>query len=532
MLNLKQALRFYYITDDSAPDLSPVDQAAIAISAGATMIQYRNKRFTPRLYEEVTAIRDLCRSNRVPFIINDDLLLAKAVKADGVHLGQEDESPSTAATILGAGAIIGVSVSTPDELAKTDLSGCDYIGTGPVYPTGTKSDAKAVIGLEGLKKVAAESPVPVVAIGGIDESNAAACFANGASGISLITAVSRAANPVHSARTLARICGCDPRHALQAPWHNEFALIEKLTAGAYRMPSDATGLLVPGGDDTALLKALERPVITTDTHREGVHFNFRRQTEEDIGQKAVEITFSDLAAAYAEPVCLFINLGIPPGVSDQTICRIYDGINMALRRHGCEIGGGNIAAAERLALDLFAVGRGKKGLFPVRSAAKSGYGLYCTGPLGMARAGLALLMENDYEFPELTAKFLHPKARFDAAKILADHGVECVMDISDGLAGDAAHIAKASQVTIRLEVDPGHLNTDLIRFSNKHGLSAMELAVAGGEDYELLFACPKRIFEQMNKSLPDAYPVGECLPPTGTLLVNPPENMKSFQHGA
>jgi thiamine-monophosphate kinase len=529
--DMQNALRFYFITDDTAPDLSPVDQVKTALGGGATMIQYRNKRFMPEYYNEVIAVRDLCKSNRVPFIVNDDVILAKAVAADGVHVGQEDEAPSIARKIMGSDAVIGVSVSTADELAKTDLGPCDYIGTGPVYPTGTKADAKLVIGLDGLKKIVDASPVPVVAIGGIGESNAATCFEYGASGISLISAVSRAKDPAKSARVLARICGCSPRDPLQAPWHDEFGLIEKLTAGAFRPDGDASWLILPPGDDTALLKAVTRPVITTDTHREGVHFSFRWQTAEEIGQKAVDITLSDLAAAYARPICLFINLGLPSFISDQTVCDLYEGINCALKRYGCEIGGGNIAGANRLSLDLFAVGQGREGLSPLRSAAKAGFGLYCTGPLGMARAGLAALINNDSRYPGLIDRFKYPRARFDAADVLAAHEICCVMDISDGLAGDAAHIAKAANVSIRLDISQTHLNRELITYSKDHGLSAMAMAMAGGEDYELLFACPADVFDSILKELPHAYPVGECLPFTGEHLINPPIKMASFQHG-
>lgn len=534
MLNrdFQNTLRFYFITDDAAPDLSPVDQVKIALCAGATMIQYRNKRFTPGFHDEVIAVRDLCKSNQIPFIVNDDIILAKAVMADGVHVGQEDEAPSIARKIMGHDAIIGVSVSNLEELEKTDYSPCDYIGTGPVYPTGTKADAKSVIGLGGLKKVVDASPVPVVAIGGINEKNAAACFEYGASGISLISAVSRAKDPVGSARTLARICGCSPRPVLQAPWHDEFGLIGKLTAGVFRPASEKSWIIFPPGDDAALLKAVTRPVITTDTHREGVHFSFRWQTAKDIGQKAVEITLSDLAAAYAEPICLFINLGLPPGISDETVCDLYEGIKCTLKRYGCEIGGGNIAGADRLSIDLFAVGQGRDGIFPVRSKARAGYGLYCTGPLGMARAGLEALMKNEPGYPELIHKFKHPRARFDAAKVLADHHVQCVMDVSDGLAGDATHIAKASNISIRLEIVEKYLDRELIRFSDQHGISAADMALAGGEDYELLFACPVQVFDRIIKVLPNAYPVGECLPFNGEYLINPPKKISSFQHGA
>jgi len=529
--DLKQALRFYFITDDAAPEYSPVEQVKIAVTAGATMVQYRNKTFSPQSYEEVVAIRDICKSNRVPFVINDDILLAKAVTADGVHVGQDDENPAVARNILGYDAIVGTSVSTMEELDKTDLHPCDYIGTGPVYKTGTKADASPVIGLNGLNMVVKASPVPVVAIGGINESNAAACFEHGAAGVSLISAISRSKDPIKSARQLALICGCAARSDLSLPWQDEFMLISKLIKDSLTTPSASPWVIVPPGDDTSLLNTLTRPVITTDAQREGVHFSFSWQTPAEIGQKAVEITLSDLAASFAAPVCFFINLGLPSYISDKTVEALYAGITPALTKHNCALGGGNISGADQLSLDLFAIGQGRDDIFPARSAARIGDGLYCTGPLGMARAGLDSLVRKDTSFTKLVEKFKFPKARFDAANVLAENRVACVMDISDGLAGDAMHLAKASKISIQLELDPNRLEPDLVAYCHRYNLSAEEMAIAGGEDYELLFACRSEVFEKIIKLLPEAYAVGKCLPFQESYIINPPKGVSSFQHG-
>ncbi len=207
---LKSTLRFYFITDEDVTGFSPVKQVQIAIKAGATIVQYRNKSFSSRFFEEVAAIKNICKCNAIPFIINDDILLAKAVMADGVHLGQDDEDPALAKRILGPQAIIGKSVSNLDELNASDLSVCDYIGTGPVFSTQTKVDVKKVIGLSGLKAVVKASPVPVVAIGGIDQTTAASCFEQGASGIAVISVVTRAEDPLQNALQVASACGCKP----------------------------------------------------------------------------------------------------------------------------------------------------------------------------------------------------------------------------------------------------------------------------------------------------------------------------------
>ena len=524
---LKKTLRFYFITDDGASDFPPLEQVRIAILAGATIIGYRNKSFSLQSFDEVAAIRDLCKCNAVPFIINDNILLARAVEADGVHLGVDDQDPVLARHILGPQAIVGLSISNPFQLQQSDLSPWDYIGAGPVFDTQTKPDAKKTIGLVGLAAVVKASPLPVVAVGGIDHTNAEACFTRGAAGVAVIRAVTRAENPRQHALQISAACGCASRSAPASAWDDEFVLIDKLLRQA---PSDPY-LKVAPGDDAALLHALSKPVITTDTQKEGVHFRLDWQTPAEIGSKAVEVTFSDLAASYATPVSLFVNLALPPYISDHTVEALYAGIIKTLGKYGCALGGGNISAAGRLSLDLFAVGQGHDTIFPVRSGACSGYGLYCTGPLGLARAGLESLIRKDPEFENLIAKFKSPTARFDAAKVLADNNVTCVIDISDGLTGDARHIAVASGLAIEFDFSFWDFDPALCSFCEKYRLKPEDMVLSGGEDYELLFACRPATFDKIRNDLPGVYQVGRCLPFQGKHLLNLPPGIASYQHG-
>jgi thiamine-monophosphate kinase len=527
MNQLNKALRFYFITDEDVPGFPPIQQVQNAIRAGATIIQYRNKSFSSRLFEDVAAIRNICKCNAVPFIINDNILLAKAVSADGVHLGQEDEDPTIAKRIMGPQSIVGKSVSNMDELHHTDLSSCDYIGTGPVFSTQTKRDAKQVIGLSGLKTVVTASPVPVVAIGGIDETTAASCIKQGAAGVAVISVITRAKDPFQKALQVSSACGCTRPSMVLSPWNDEFALIKKLIKD---MPSDPF-LDVAPGDDACLLKALDRPVITTDTQKEGVHFRFDWQTPQEVGSKAVEVTLSDLAASYATPVSLFINLGLPDYIPDQIVETIYKGVKKSLAKHNCTLGGGNISLGLEVTLDLFAVGLGREDIFPKRSTALPGHGLYCTGPLGLARAGLFSLIRKDNTFKELIKKFKSPSARFDAAYILAENQVGCVIDVSDGLAGDSTRIAEASEVSIEFDLRSSVFHPALVSFCEKYHLNPEEIILAGGEDYELLFACPDDVFQNVKQKLPEAYCIGRCLEFQGTHMINLPENISSFQHG-
>lgn len=209
--DIRDALRFYFITDDGVDGFTALDQVRVAIEAGATIIQYRNKSFFLDAFEEVAAIGRLCRDNRLPFIVNDHVLLAKAVGADGVHVGQEDALPRLARRVMGPQAIVGVSVSTLAELEHTELAFCDYIGTGPIFATDTKADAKAAHGLSGLRDIVNRSPVPAVAIGGIGPSNALDCFAHGAAGVAVISCITRSTDPVETAAAMAVVCGVSAR---------------------------------------------------------------------------------------------------------------------------------------------------------------------------------------------------------------------------------------------------------------------------------------------------------------------------------
>jgi thiamine-monophosphate kinase len=528
---IKKALRFYFITDDSAPDFSPLKQTEIAIQAGATLIQYRNKSISAKDIQEAQSIRDLCKCNRVPFVVNDNILMAKAVSADGVHLGQEDESPQTARAILGDTAIIGISVSDSEELERTDLTGCDYIGTGPVFSTHTKPDAKQAIGPQGLEKVVRAVSLPVVAIGGIDAGNARQCFDYGVDGVSVISCISRSENPAESASALGSVCGSKPKASIAISWKDEFGLIDKLLAYAPADNRDRPGIRISPGDDAALLHSIKNPVITTDTQKEGVHFVLDWQTPKEVGMKAVSITLSDLAACYAKPISLFINLSLPKSVSNSIVEELYKGMKVSLEAYGCTIGGGNISSGEQFSIDLFAVGEGREDLFPTRSAAKPGEGLYTTGPLGLSRAGLLCLMSKETGFDRLIEKFKTPRARFDAAEILFKHQVECVMDVSDGLAGDAGHIAEASQITIEFDLDPNTFDPDLVSLCRQYGRTPEEMIMGGGEDYELLFTCRPEIFQKVKSELPGSLKVGRCAPFKNSHLSNLPKGISSFQHG-
>jgi thiamine-phosphate pyrophosphorylase len=149
-----------------------------AVAAGATVVQLRVKAPTAEVVERGRGFRDLLAT----FIVNDDVDAAIALGADGVHLGRQDSGAEAARA---AGLIVGRSASTLEQALEADA---DYLGVGPVWDTPSKRDAEPAIGLEGLRDICAAVGVPVVAIGGIDASNAGDCMRTGAAGVAVIRA--------------------------------------------------------------------------------------------------------------------------------------------------------------------------------------------------------------------------------------------------------------------------------------------------------------------------------------------------------
>lgn len=181
---------YYFITDSGLSLSGNIADVKAALAAGVTVVQYREKNRSSRhMYLEAIELRELCLGSGALFIVNDRVDIALAVDADGVHLGQDDMPYAAARRILGAGRVIGVSVSTLGEAIEAGSSGADYLGVGPVFATATKSDAAAPCGLELVSAIGKSCPVPLVAIGGIDEFNAAGVIGAGADMVCSISAV-------------------------------------------------------------------------------------------------------------------------------------------------------------------------------------------------------------------------------------------------------------------------------------------------------------------------------------------------------
>jgi thiamine-phosphate pyrophosphorylase len=180
--------RLYPLTDRRISGLSHAEQVSLLAQGGATLVQLREKTLSPREFYDAAAVAlRVARERGVKIIINDRVDIALALKADGVHLGQDDLSPEAARRILGPEAIIGFSTHTLEQaLAAMDMP-IDYIAIGPIFGTSTKEKADPPLSIDGLRRVRkAVNTKPLVAIGGLTLENSAAVLAAGADALAII----------------------------------------------------------------------------------------------------------------------------------------------------------------------------------------------------------------------------------------------------------------------------------------------------------------------------------------------------------
>ncbi|MBO4649600.1 MAG: thiamine phosphate synthase [Clostridiales bacterium] len=187
---LQNALLLYAVTDRRwTGELNLFQQVELAIAGGATFIQLREKNLSESAFEkEAIAIQNLCRAHGIPFVVNDNVEIAKRMGADGVHVGQSDMEAGDVRALLGPDAILGVSAQTLEQAKLAEARGADYLGVGAVFPTGSKDDAIEVP-FETLKAICEAVSIPVVAIGGISEENVAELKGSGICGIAVISAI-------------------------------------------------------------------------------------------------------------------------------------------------------------------------------------------------------------------------------------------------------------------------------------------------------------------------------------------------------
>ncbi len=208
-------LSLYIITcEDPGMGYGHLDVARAALDGGADVLQLRDKNMGGRdLHRLAVGIRELVDESKGSclFFVNDRVDVAVAARADGVHLGQEDMPASGARSLLEEDMIMGISATTVEEAERALADGADYLGVGPVFPTPTKRDAVAPIGIEGLMRIREAVDLPIVAIGGIDAHNAERVFRAGADGIAVISAVTAEKDMLEAVRCLRSVVdSCPP----------------------------------------------------------------------------------------------------------------------------------------------------------------------------------------------------------------------------------------------------------------------------------------------------------------------------------
>lgn len=269
----------------------------------------------------------------------------------------------------------------------------------------------------------------------------------------------------------------------------EFDLIRRFLRDAETESHDAAvgaEVLVGPGDDCAIIRT-GTLAISVDLAIEDVHFRRAWLQPQEIGYRATAAALSDLAAVAAVPFGVLVSLAVAPADRDALAPGIVRGARAAARAVGAEVIGGDVTRArDALTIDVVVLGRADHPV--LRSGAHADDELWVTGRFGAAAAAVAAWHRGTIPEPEARAAFAHPRPRTAEAAWLKERGVlRALIDVSDGIVADAGHIAAASGVRIRIEAARVPVHPALHMLSDAAGAGALDLALTGGDDYELLF---------------------------------------------
>jgi len=263
-------------------------------------------------------------------------------------------------------------------------------------------------------------------------------------------------------------------------------------------PLERPGLVLGSGDDAAVAERAGVSATSVDALVEGIHFRVPPFTLADVGHKGLAVALSDLAAMGATPAEAFVQLGLSERHQERVL-ELADGIAALAAAEQVTIAGGDVTRSPILFLALTAVGSADRPEELVRrDRAAEGDLVVITGELGGAAAGLLLLerpeLENALEAAvaeRLRARQRAPSPRIAAGRLLAAQGASAMIDVSDGLAGDARHVAEASGVALTIELERLPVQPGVAEVAAAAGIEPERLVVASGEDYELLATLPK-----------------------------------------
>jgi thiamine-monophosphate kinase len=298
-----------------------------------------------------------------------------------------------------------------------------------------------------------------------------------------------------------------------------------------------------GGDDAAVVRADGVAATSIDAMVEGVHFELSTHSPGDVGHKALAAALSDLAAMGARPGEAYVALGIPSSFGEAATLELVEGMEKLAKRTEATIAGGDVTAAPVLTLAVTVVGwAGGERDLAYRDGARPGHLLGVTGELGGSAAGLLLLRGQQAELPAaerdaLVHRHRRPEPRLAAGRALAGAVVGGMLDVSDGIATDAAHLAARSGVAVEVKLADLPLAPGVDAVARAAGRDPAELAAAGGDDYELLFTVPPDRREAAESAARSAGAgvtwIGSVAAGSGTRFVGPagePVELSGYEH--
>lgn len=274
----------------------------------------------------------------------------------------------------------------------------------------------------------------------------------------------------------------------------EFELLARVRE---RLGPAAGRVRLGSGDDAAVTVPGGATATSIDAVVEGVHFRRDRASLRQIGHKALAASLSDLAAMGAEAGEAYVTLGVPRDLDEDGCMELLEGMAALAEASGTALAGGDVTRAGELFVTIAVVGHGEDpDSFVSRGGARPGDVLVLTGEVGGARAGLSLLAHPELEpaageeARDLCARQLEPHPRLTSGRALAEAGATAMIDLSDGLAADARHLAERSGVGLRIDAEAVPVALGAVRVLETSGGDGLLQALEGGEDYELLASIP------------------------------------------
>ncbi len=299
-----------------------------------------------------------------------------------------------------------------------------------------------------------------------------------------------------------------------------------------RFPLPGQDVIKGIGDDCAvfLMSGSKAGLITTDTLVDSVHFDLSWHPPEKLGRKAAAVNLSDIAAMGGIPSFALLSLALPESVEGKWLDEFFKGFHEMLQAHGVSlVGGDTVKSPEGIILSVTVVGEAEQNSVIYRSSAREDDLVWVGGPLGEAAAGLLLCRrkipeDNNGRFQQLVNAHLDPEPQVNLGRLLSSTGqVHAMMDLSDGLATDLAHLCQASNVAAEIDASQLPISDAARDAADFLQVSPLDLALRGGEDYKLLFTASsdkselltRQIMKELNQEI---YCIGKISPGQGVFL--------------